>query len=211
MSKELDYTLHPKVTYLKWAMIYLLLLGMLAVIFFLIAGRIHTYSIPVGSFQLAVPYGKYVVGDTVTFTLKNNFNSTVYVADECPGEPLAVYRLEGSTWVRVHDETSVTSCESKDRQIAIPPNTERAGSFAAWKNLFATPGKYRVVAYVDYFDAMPYQDFEVVAAPAPVAATPIHTQTSPSANVNTTPTASPTPTVAPQQTFSEPNESGTDD
>jgi len=205
MSKELDYTLHPKVTYLKWGVIYALLLGMLAVIFFLVAGRIHTYTIPVGSFQLSVPYAKYQVGDTITFTLKNNFNSTVYVTDDCPSEPLAVYRLENSTWVRVHDEISVVSCETKDRQIAIPANTARAGSFADWKNLFTTPGKYRIVAYVDYFDAMPYQDFEVVAAPTPVATSPAKTQTN--SSTSTTPTASVTPTVTSPQRYSEPGDS----
>lgn len=205
MSKELDYTLHPRVTYVKWGLIYALIFGLLAVIFYLVAGRIHTYSIPVGSFQLSVPYAKYVVGDTVTFTLKNNFNSTVYVADECPSEPLAVYRLQDTTWVRVHDEATLASCEGKDRQIAIPAGSKRTGSFDDWKNLFATPGKYRVVAYVDYFDAMPYQDFEVVAAPAPAAPS---TQTKTQTQTTTTPapTTIVTPTVTPPQEPREPND-----
>lgn len=192
MSKELDYTLHPRVTYMKWGLIYVLIFALLAVIFYLIVGRIHTYSIPVGSFQLSIPYAKYQVGDTVTFTLKNNFNNTVYVTDDCPSEPLAVYRLQDTTWVRIHDQAALTSCEGKDRQIAIPSGSVRSGSFADWTNLFATPGKYRVVAYVDYFDAMPYQDFEVIAKPAPVVAAPVQNKTT-TRSSTTTPTATPAP------------------
>lgn len=176
MSKELDYTRNHKITYIKWGAVYLLLFAFLAAIFLLVANRIHTYSIPKGSFELTVPYAKYVVGDTVTFTLKNNFNSPAYVANECPREPLAVYKLENETWVRVHDEAPSDSCELKDRQILIPAGGQQAGSFAAWKNLFASPGKYRIVAYVEYFDAMPYQDFEVIAKPAPVATIPAQAQ-----------------------------------
>lgn len=213
MSKELDYTLHPKTTYLKWGVIYVLIFSVLAGIFMLIVGRIHTYSIPVGSFQLTVPYAKYQVGDTVTFTLKNNFNSTVYVTDDCPSEPLAVYRFDNSTWVRVHDDVSLINCETKDRQIAIAAGGERTGSFADWKNLFTTPGKYRVVAYVDYFDAMPYQDFEVVAAPAPVVSSTTKTQTNSSTSTTstiTTPTTTTTPTVTSSRESSDRNESSSD-
>lgn len=208
MSKELDHVLHPKVTYLKWGVIYVLLFGMLGVILYLVAGRIHTYSIPVGSFQLTIPYAKYVVGDIVTFTLKNNFNSTVYVADDCPSEPLAVYRLENTTWVRIHDESALDSCDGKDRQIAIPAGSERTGSFADWNNLFATPGKYRVVAYVDYFDAMPHQDFEVVAAPVPEKASSAQTKTQ--TQTTATPTTPVTPTVTPPREPDERNEPNDD-
>lgn len=202
MSKELDYTHNPKVTYMRWGVTYVLFFALLIAVFLLVAGRIHTYSTPKGSFELSIPYAKYLVGETVTFTLKNNFNSPVYVADDCPSEPLAVYKFENTTWVRMHDGGSDESCEAKDRQIVIPAGGERTGSFADWKNLFASPGKYRIVAYVEYFDAMPYQDFEVIAQPTPVATTPVKTQMS-TVPTATTPTVTPTPVAQSKRTENE--------
>ncbi len=209
MSQELDYARNPRTTYLKWGVLYVIFFTLLAIIFLLVAGRIHTYSAAQGSFELSLPYAKYLVGEPIIFTFKNNFNSSVYVTDDCPNEPLAVYKLEGTTWVRIHDVALSDSCANKDRQIVIPAGGQRVGDFSAWKNLFATPGKYRIVAYVEYFDAMPYQDFEVIAKPTPAVATPSPTTTPTNTNTNENTTPAPTTTTTPTTTYRD-GESGDD-
>lgn len=189
MSMELEYTRHPARTYLHWAILYISLFALLAVIGLFFASKIRTYSLPSGALSLTVPYGRYLQGEAVTFTLKNNFNAPVYVADNCPEEPLAVYKLVNSTWQRIHDYTSQASCSGMQRQIVIPAGGQQQGSFADWPNLFSQPGKYRIVAYVEYFNTMTYQDIEIVATPKPVVQQPVQTQviTSP-APTQTTPT-----------------------
>ncbi len=192
-SMELEFTKRPAVTYIKWSMVYLVILALIVAVALLLAGKIRTYSLPTGAVELSMPYGRYLVGEPVTFTLKNNFNAPIYVANNCPDEPLAVYKLEQSTWVRIHDETTLTSCTTKERQIMIAAGGEQNGSFAKWKHLFNKPGTYRIVAFVEYFNTMPYQDIEIVAKPKPVVAEP-----------QPVVTPSPTPLPTPVQTAPTP-------
>ena len=202
MSSELEFTRHPLRTYLKWTLVYVIIAGLVIAIVMLLATRIRTYSIPSGALSLTTPYSRYLVGEPVTFTLRNNFNAPIYVTNNCPSEPLAVYYQVNGVWQPVHDTTSIDSCASSARQIVIPVGGEQQGSFAAWPNLFSTPGKYRIVAFVEYFNAVPYQDIEIVAKPVPVVVQP----TTPSYQ-NTTPTTPSTPST-PQYTY--PREPGDD-
>lgn len=175
MKGELYHARHPRQTYIRWAIFYVIGLALAVSVFFLVSNRIRTYSIPSGALELSVPYKKYLVGETISFTLRNNYNSTVYVEDECPEEPLMVYQQKGDDWVRIHDKATASSCVGKERRISIAPYSKQSGTFDAWPNLFKNPGTYRIVAHVDYFNAAPYEDFEVIAKPEIQAATPAPT------------------------------------
>jgi hypothetical protein len=148
------------------------------------------------------------VGETISFTITNNYNSPLYVLNNCPNEPLAVYRLQDSSWVRQHDTASLEECPTEDRQVSVAANAVTSGDFSAWHNLFSQPGKYRVVAYVEYYNALPYQEFEVIAKP--LAKTVSSPTTAPSTSTQpqtTTPpvTQTVTPQLQPTTTFQEPN------
>jgi len=188
MKGELYHAQHPHRTYIRWAIFYVIGLTLATSVFFVVSNRIRTYSIPSGALELSVPYKKYLVGETISFTLRNNYNSTVYVEDECPEEPLMVYQRQGDDWVRIHDKALASSCSGKERRISIAPNSKQSGTFDAWPNLFKSPGTYRIVAHVDYFNAAPYEDFEVIAKPEIKVTTPTPTTTS----QDTTATAQPT-------------------
>ncbi len=132
-----------------------------------LGSRIHTRSVPSGSITLTTDYAKYLVGDTVSFTIKNNYNSTIYVNNNCPDEPLEVYKYQtDGTWAQVHDEKVTSECRDSDRQIVIGSNDSVTGNFSRWPNLFKESGRYRIVAYVEYYNELPYQDFEVIEKPA---------------------------------------------
>ncbi len=181
MRGELRYAHSKWFSRIAWLLFWIVSLGILAYGIYLIIGNIQMRSLPAGQIRLSVPYSKYLVGETVTFTIKNNFNSAIYLTNDCPAEPLYVYRQENGAWVRIHDTAAASDCPTESRQIEVAANGSVSGSFAPWHNLFNTPGKYRVVAYVEYYDALPYQDFEVVAkyvpapkpAPAPVVTKPV--------------------------------------
>lgn len=206
MRGELRYASSKRFSRLAWMLFWTALLGLVMFGFYQIVGNIQMRKLPVGQIQLSVPYSKYLVGETVTFTIKNNYNSPVYLFNDCPAEPLSVYRQKNGVWVRIHDTASINDCPTEDRQIEVAASGSISGSFAPWHNLFNTPGKYRVVAYVEYYDALPYQDFEVIAKyvpvpkQAPVVSAPVTTVVN---NQTTTKTSS---TAIPTTTFTEPGD-----
>lgn len=175
MKGELYHVQHPGHSRKRWALFYIILAAVLIAAFLLVAGRIRTYTVPAGAISLTVPYKTYLVGEPITFTVSNGYNSAIYITNKCPHEPLAVYRQEGEVWKRIHAETETKNCSDADRQVRVAPGGQQSGSYANWPSLFAQPGKYRIVAYVEYFNAAPYQDFEIisrpVAAPAPARPT----------------------------------------
>lgn len=151
-----------------WFVAIALLLLLVLTWLYYAAASIRTHTLPVGEIQLSVPYSKYLVDEPITFTVKNNYNSPVYFANACPQEPLSVYRLVKGVWLRIHDTASLRDCPDENRQILVPANGSVNGNFGPWHNLFNQPGRYRVVAYVEYYSALPYQEFDVIAAP-PIA------------------------------------------
>ena len=166
MNKELSYVQNPTRYRLKIIIAYGLIMIIVALGIFQIASQIKTRTLPVGQIELHVAHTRYLVGEPITFTITNNYNSTIYVANNCPTEPLNVYRQVSGKWQRVHDQADKKDCSTEDRQIKIPASGSIASSFAPWKHLFEQPGKYRVVAYVEYYNALPYQELEIIAPPA---------------------------------------------
>ena len=186
MKGELLYAQNRRHHQQRLAIFFIALCLTLFAIMYAVTDSIRTHTMPVGQIELAVPYSKYLVGEEVKFTIKNHYNSPIYFTNKCPAEPLNVYRLENGSWVRVHDTATNKDCAKEERQIMIPANSNASGSFAPWHNLFKTPGKYRVVAYVEYYNALPFQEFEVINTLIPAVASPIKTNSS---------AANPTPTT----------------
>jgi len=176
MNQELHHVQNPWHSRFIWLLVYIGLLASAIIVLVLMVGRVRTYSLPAGSVELRVPYSKYLVGEVISFTVKNNFNSPIQVTNSCPAEPLSVYRLEGKTWVRIHQNIDIRDCADDERNVTIPANRSMTATFARWNKLFATPGTYRVVAQVQYYNALPYQQFEVMREPAATQQTPPTTQ-----------------------------------
>lgn len=148
-----------------WTVFYFILIGLCVAGGLLLAGRIRTSNVPVGEVQLSIPYSTYVVGEAITFTLKNGFNAPIYITNDCPNEPLNVYKWQVNSWKRLHDTAPPQTCTGEARQVRVPAGGSISGTFAPWRNLFSTPGKYRVVAEVEYYNALPYQDITIIAKP----------------------------------------------
>lgn len=127
--------------------------------------QFQTYAIPKGSLSLTTPYATYLVGEPITFTVTNNYNAPIYLPNECPHEPLSVYRYTNNTWQRQHATSNQKDCPATGTQIKVLPGSSQSGNYNAWQTLFSQLGKYRIVAYVDYFNSTSYQDFEVIAKP----------------------------------------------
>lgn len=161
MNNELYHSKNPLKLSLFWIAVYVLI----AIFIFsgvnLASTQIRTHTLPIGTISLKIPYSKYMVGETISFSIINNYNSSIYILNNCPSEPLAVYRQENGVWVRQHDQAVEESCPSEQRQVSVAPGDRADGNFNAWPNLFSQPGKYRVVAFVEYYNSLPYQDIKI--------------------------------------------------
>jgi hypothetical protein len=149
-----------------WSVFYTVILGGFAYYMYTISKDVNTYGFVNGSIQVATSQAKYTVGDTISYTLTNNLASPITLVNNCPQEPLHVYKWENSQWQRIHDTAGSGACDSAQKQITIASGQAINGSFANWKNLFAQPGIYRVVAFASNYTQLPYADFQVVAPPA---------------------------------------------
>ena len=164
MSRELRYILNPMKSRLRWLLFYMSLFAALLMVFYMTVGRIKTHSLPSGQVELSVSYTKYLLGEPITFTVTNNFNSDIYAVNNCPDVPLGVYRFEGGKWVRIHG-SAAKDCTAEDRRVVIPANSSKSVSLSPWTEMFNQPGKYRLIVFVEYYNALPYKDIEIVASP----------------------------------------------
>lgn len=165
MNSELKHSFKPARLTLFWVFFYLMIIIVIIAGIFVAANQIKTHTLPTGKTELAIPYSKYVVGESISFTIKNGYNSSAYILNDCPSEPLAVYKQVDNLWVRQHDTAIRGACSSEQRQVGVAAGELVSGNFDAWKNLFSQPGKYRIVAFVEYYNALPYQDIDVIASP----------------------------------------------
>lgn len=175
-----------------------ILLIIILLILFIVGSRIHTKIIPAGNVTLETEYSKYLLGEEIKFTIKNNFNSTIYLENNCPTEPLDVFKYQDTKWVRIHDLANTKDCTKDDRNIKIPANEIRIASFAKWPKLFSTPGLYRIVANVGYYNQLPYHDFKVIAKPEiPLVNTNLNSSSPKQSTVTSPAISQPTNQVSP--------------
>lgn len=167
MNTELRSQEHRTRRLILWIAFYALVFVLFVAGLYAAANQIRTHILPVGQIQLNIPHSQYIVGEPITFQIINKLNAPIYVINKCPAEPLAVYYKQGGVWLRVHADTNSNECPEKNRQEPIAANSTREGSFKDWASMFAKPGQYRVVAVVEQYNALPYQDFEVIVPPAP--------------------------------------------
>ncbi len=169
-ASELGHVQDPWRSRLRWLGVFIVLLVCIVFASFVALDRVRTYSLPTGGVQLSMQYSQYLVGEPVSFTIKNGFNSPISIATSCPSEPVAVYRMAGKQWLRIHDTATATLCSEPSGTMQIPAAGISTVSLANWPHLFATPGTYRIALQVEYSNTLPYVDFSVINPPLPYVA-----------------------------------------
>ena len=79
MNNELDHLKHPFKLSLFWVVVYILIAGFIIGGANIAANQVRTHTLPTGDVTLTISYSKYVVGESVTFTIKNNYNSSISI------------------------------------------------------------------------------------------------------------------------------------
>ena len=149
-----------------WIGIYVILIGGSAAYAAHLYKQHDTDKLPAGYIELTLDKERYIVGDTVSFTVVNRFPTVIYVVNHCPKEPLNVYAWKSNQWEQLHafaDESG--QCFGQERMVAIPPNGSRGYNFDDWQTLFAEPGVYRIAMVVDGYSEIPFVDFVVAEKP----------------------------------------------
>lgn len=153
---------------LPWVFVYLAIIT--AAVFFggVTYHKYNEHRLPTGNIELTVDKLSYQLGETVSFTVTNHFPVPVFVTNQCPNEPLSVYRWNNEEWVQLHAVAQDDSeCYTQERNVAIPSEATRSYDFSDWEDLFSSPGVYRIAASIDHYADIPFQDF-VILEPAEV-------------------------------------------
>ncbi len=167
-----------KKIFLPWIILYLLIIGGATAWAFSVYNKNNEYRLPSGKVELTVSKTNYQLGETVEFTVTNDFPVSIFVINNCPQEPLNVYEWKNKIWVQLHDEAKTDAeCYTEERNVEISSGDKRSYNFEDWPNLFNKPGVYRIATEIDHYSDTPFQDF-VILEPAKVievrnGATPI--------------------------------------
>lgn len=150
----------------KAAMPYVVILALAGVIGYRTSVSIFAAPIVSGGLvRLSVDQPQYSLGQTVRFTLTNDSPKPISVINNCPNEPLEVYRQQAKTgqWQRIRDTADAAKCANAPRQYVIAAGAASAASYRYWPDLFAAPGRYRIIAPIEQYDDRPAIEFDVVA------------------------------------------------
>ncbi|HRJ91295.1 MAG TPA: hypothetical protein PLU21_03755 [Candidatus Saccharibacteria bacterium] len=165
MSKELTHVENLWRGRILRAVFFISLLLAITTYLYQLVGSVQLFTLPRGSVELSMPYTKYLAGESISITVTNNFSTPINISNDCPYEPLAVYAYKDKTWKRIHSKSKTRECKEEDNTVLIRPGTSVTTNFDAWPDLFKNPGKYRIALQVQYYEYIPYRDFEVVKKP----------------------------------------------
>lgn len=94
---------------------------------------------------IAVLNTEYKIDDLVNVKLKNNTDSEIKIENDCPREPLNVYKYFNGEWIQLESEPKIT-CATTD-PFVIPPEEELNVNYVSWNHaLFHEIGRYKIGA-----------------------------------------------------------------
>ncbi len=106
-------------------------------------------------FEFASISDTYHPGDKVILNLTNNSKAVIRIKNDCPEEPLEVYRKEGAEWKHLTyraEENALLECPT-DEFIELAPQQKYSINYAAWnQGLFQEIAQYKVEAIIETDD-----------------------------------------------------------
>lgn len=96
-----------------------------------------------GTLGIATTKENFSRGDTITVQLKNNTKEVIQIPNECPNEPLTVYRFSEDVWKQIAATPKITCADTKP--ITIEPDKTVTIKYDKWSRaLFSNIGKYKI-------------------------------------------------------------------
>lgn len=104
-------------------------------------------ELPRDAIEIVLSKEQYKVGEEIYFGILNNSDQALEIENECPREPLEIYKLINGAWQHIKGEAEV-KCSQK--HIAVEPGELKGASFLPWQNiLFKSPGTYKIIVEVE--------------------------------------------------------------
>lgn len=149
---------------LSWILFYVVLTGAMVTYAKTSIIKYEEQKLPSGHIELKLDKVEYQLGENINFQVVNHFPVGIYVINQCPSEPLYVFRWENDEWIQIHDkvEDADSECYLEPRNILINSEGGREYDFHEWPNLFKDPGVYRIALAIEGYDDIPFQDFKIL-------------------------------------------------
>lgn len=120
--------------------------------------------LPDNALEIIFSKPQYILNEEIFFGVLNKTNQTLRVENECPGEPLEVYRLENNVWMHLKNQAKIMCKSTKD--IVIQPYELKGSSYLPWQGvIFSVPGKYKIELRVEGYGNKFEKEFEIAARP----------------------------------------------
>ncbi len=153
-----------------WVLFYSFLLFVFLVFFIKQISKVNTLQFATGQLQLTTSKIQYVSGDSINFTLTNNFNLPITLINKCPKPWLHVFNYNNGVWNQISSSTSASNCTSQASDLIINPHKSITENYDYWKSIFTNPGIYRIAILAENYPSISYADFQVIAKPVVLAA-----------------------------------------
>jgi YidC/Oxa1 family membrane protein insertase len=98
-----------------------------------------------GDLGISMLNTEYKLDNLVTVRLRNNTSSDIKIENDCPREPLNVYRYNNGEWIQLESEPKIT-CNTTE-SFVIKPGEDFNVDYKSWNNsLFHEIGRYKIGA-----------------------------------------------------------------
>lgn len=104
-------------------------------------------ELPRDAVEIVLSKEQYKVGEEIYFGILNNSDRVLEIENECPREPLEIYKLINGAWQHIESEAEA-KCSQK--HVVLEPGELKGASFLPWQDiLFKSPGTYKMVVEVE--------------------------------------------------------------
>ena len=118
-------------------------------------------DLPPDAVEIVLSKDSYEVGEEIIFGVQNKTDRSLRVENECPYEPLEIYRWNDSRWEHIKAQAKV-ECRADHEDIMIEPYSLVGSTFLPWSNIiFKEVGKYRLELKIEGFGNNFYKEFEI--------------------------------------------------
>ncbi len=112
--------------------------------------------------RIEVSESEYGRGALVAATVINDTDKDLIIINDCPGEPLQVYRYENSEWRPIEARPEIP-CTGEQKETRVTAKNKLAIDYANWNHaLFGTNGRYKITLKLPEGKTIESKEFEVV-------------------------------------------------
>lgn len=99
---------------------------------------------PTGEIILETKDTNFAQGEIVSVKIINNTVEPLTIKNECPEEPLNIFKYDKGEWLQIHSNPKISCADMKD--ITIHPTKEATITYSNWNYaLFGELGRYKLI------------------------------------------------------------------